>query len=209
MRRRAMKPTLITIALLCPWLLAAAAPFPERPLKDLVAESDHIVIATIASVDMVDNQGKPELASTIRLHLAVQQDGVLKTGDENVPDKLVLSLFPIWDSSIGRLAKEQGSKYIFLFNRDIHQSMCPVYPLGFFQEVSKQKDSEKLIQERLRAGKAGESQTDHIREAVFRWQFDHNPLRQEPSGREGARDDVQRDTAQWAPEVYFLRSEKH
>jgi hypothetical protein len=189
-----MKGTLMAISFVCWWLLAAATPFREKPLKDLVAESDHILIATITRVDMVDNQGKgqsaPELASTIRLHLTVHKDGVLKTDDKNVPGKLVVSLCPLWDSSIGQLTKEQGNKYIFLFNRDIHQSMCPVYPLGFFQELSKQREIEQLIQEGVRAEKAGESQTDDIREAVFRWQFEHHPLPQQQDG------------------VYFLRLEK-
>jgi hypothetical protein len=192
-----MKPTLIMVPLICWGLVAAAAPFPEKPLKDLIAESDHIVIGTITKVDMVDSWGKeqssPELASTIRLHLTVQKNGVLKTDAKDVADKLLVSLSCLVYPSIGQLTKEEGSKYIFLFNRDIYQSMEPVYASGFFQELSKQREIEQLIQEGLRAEKAGEGETDDIREAVFRWQFDHNPLRQQPN----------------APEVYFLRTEKH
>lgn len=173
-----MKLTLIIIPLLCPWLLPAATPLPEKPLKELVAESGDILVATITKVDMVDSQGKdqsaPELASTIRLHLTVHKDGVLKT-DTNVPDKIVVWLSLRSDSSIGQLTKEEGSKCIFLFHRARdNQSFYPVYPSGFFHKLSKQREIEQLIREGLRAEKAGQSQTDDIREAVFRYLFDHN-----------------------------------
>lgn len=82
--------------------LAMATSVPPKPLAEMVAEADHVVVATVAVVDMVDGKGRPVLDrdartgpgldNQIRLHLAVSE--VLRTDNVRLPKTLVAAAEP-------------------------------------------------------------------------------------------------------------------
>src|SRR5690606_21293673 len=76
--------------------LAMATSVPPKPLAEMVREADHVVVATVTVVDMVDGKGRPVvdrdartgpgLDNQIRFHLAVSE--VLRTDNLQLPKTL-------------------------------------------------------------------------------------------------------------------------
>jgi hypothetical protein len=124
----------------------------EKPLIDMVAESDHILIGVVKAVDMVDGTGQEVTdlggrtgfgyTNTIRLTVAVQRDGILKTNKADTPDMLTVSLWKEWIATLGDMQYLSGKEYIFLLRGEDYQI---VYPSGFYQELSKRNEIEKMI----------------------------------------------------------------
>lgn len=131
---------------------ALATKIPEKPLIDMVAESDHVLIGKVNAVDMVDGAGQevtdlngrtgPGYANTIRLRVAVHRDGILKTNKADTPNMLTISLWKGWIDTLGDMQHLKGKEYIFLLRGDDYQM---VYPSGSCQELSKLNEIEKMI----------------------------------------------------------------
>jgi len=148
--------TLLFISLLVFAFGRAEATLVEwKGLTELVAESDHIIIATVSKVDMIDPSGKeltdpkartgPDFGNTLRLHLRVKQDGVLKTNKRPHPETLIISLWQLWHDNLGKCKSQyEGKEMIFLLKGD---NYTRVYPDGFDQPVSARGEIEQLIRE--------------------------------------------------------------
>src|SRR5690606_32859486 len=130
---------------------AMATSVPPKPLAEMVAEADHVVVATVAVVDMVDGKGRPVLDrdartgpgldNQIRLHLAVSE--VLRTDNVRLPKALVVPLWTAWHYSLGAI-KDQvtGSSGIFLLKGNDFQ---PVYPARFQRSLEERNEIESLL----------------------------------------------------------------
>jgi hypothetical protein len=51
--------TILLLLTMCLPSLALATSFVPKPLEEMVREADHVVVAKIVSVDMVDGRGRP------------------------------------------------------------------------------------------------------------------------------------------------------
>lgn len=127
--------------------IAFATQLDAKPLAELVAMSEHIIVGHVTAVDMIDTNDNPVnddtavtgpgSSNTIRLHIDV--NSVLKTNASSVPKHLIISLWRIWNYSLGQVkAGSLGQDEIYLLKgEDFH----PVYP-GLFRRGI---DEEELI----------------------------------------------------------------
>jgi hypothetical protein len=133
---------------------AEATSLRPKKLPDLVAESDHILIATVTKVEMIDKSGKeltdpeaqtgPDSDNTLRLHLRIKQDGILKTNKKAPPETITIALWQMAILSLGQWKPDEGKEFIFLLKGD-HYTW--VYPSGFIQLLSKRGEIEQLIRD--------------------------------------------------------------
>jgi hypothetical protein len=131
--------------------LAGATKVPSKQLEELVAAADHIFVARIEKVDMVDRQGRelfegqtgPGRGNTIRFHLTVQKGAVLKTNSQTVPDHVLLPLWQAWHYSLATQRRIfEGQTYIFLLKGEDYKW---VYPAGFNRPLSEKAKIEHLL----------------------------------------------------------------
>lgn len=131
--------------------LANATSVAPMPLDQMVREADHVVVATVSKVDMIDGQGRPVadpeartgpgLDNEIRLHLAV--DEVLYTGDGQLPDTLVVPLWTMWHYTLQSIAEATaGTSGVFLLKGGDFQ---PAYPAGFQRSLDERAEIESLL----------------------------------------------------------------
>ncbi len=146
---------IITLALVLLCVAGANATQVEpRELSELVSESDHIIIAKVTKVQMVDEnenevtdpKGRtgPGLDNEILLHVTITKEGILKTNNDNPPEKLVIPLWKMWHFSLGQWKKEEGTTSIFLLKGDDFQS---VYPMAFIRQLSEKREIVRLLKE--------------------------------------------------------------
>ena len=97
-------------------------------LKTLVKRADHVVVARIVKVDMVDADGGsvadleartgPGAGNTIRLHVDTDPGGILKAGKTPIPTRLVVSDWPMWHRSLGDMKEREGTDVVLLLRGD-------------------------------------------------------------------------------------------
>lgn len=145
-----MKHVLLLLAVCIPGI-ATATSVPPKPLEEMVRESDHVVIATIASVDMVDGWGKPVTdrsartgpgsTNQMRFHLRVEE--VLFTRSNALPSALTVPLWTMWHYELGGMQEQvTGSSGIFLLQGDAFQ---PTYPAQFQRALDERSEVERLL----------------------------------------------------------------
>lgn len=143
--------TSVLCALLCTAGLANATSVPPMALEQMVREADHVVVATVAKVDMVDGQGRPVaepeartgpgLENEIHLHLAVSE--VLYTRGERLPGTLVVPLWTMWHYTLSSITESAGgTSGIFLLKGDDFQ---PAYPADFQRASDERARIERLL----------------------------------------------------------------
>lgn len=126
----------------------------RKDVRELLAESDHILIATVTKVDMIDSNGKeltdpesrtgPGIQNTLRLHLHVNENGVLKTNKQPIPKTIIIELWQEFNFSLGQWKSEEGKEMIFLLKGDKYTW---VYPAGFMLPMSARGAIEQLIRD--------------------------------------------------------------
>lgn len=130
---------------------ATATSVPQMPLEDIVRSADHVVVANVTRVDMVDGRGRPVtdpqartgpgLKNQIRFHLRVKQ--VLFTRAGAVPPTLTVPLWTMWHYELGGMqdvVSEEDS--IFLLKGDAYE---PAYHNGFQRSMDERKQIEQLL----------------------------------------------------------------
>jgi hypothetical protein len=124
------------IIVLCAFTASATSIVPKS-LEEMVAESDHIVVATIRAVDMVNARGVPVLSPDARtgpgesnqMRLQLEISEVLSPRDGAIPVAVTVPLWKMWHYRLGTMQEELvGSRGIFLLVGPQH---APVYPIGF------------------------------------------------------------------------------
>lgn len=145
-----MKPLLIVLLLCFPCLAFATSVLP-KPLDELVRESDHVVVATIIAVEMVDGHGDsvtdrdartgPGLDNEMRFFLQVKH--VLFTRSDALPPVLMVPLWSMWHYELGDMQDQMtGSAGIFLLKGNYFQ---PTYPAGFQRSFDERPEIERLL----------------------------------------------------------------
>lgn len=149
---KAIVRSLVLSGLLCMAGLANATSVAPMPLEQMVREADHVVVATVSKVDMVDGRGRqvtdpeartgPGLDNEIRLHLAVSE--VLHTRTNPLPDTLVVPLWSMWHYTLASITESAGgTSGIFLLKGDDFQ---PAYPADFQRSLDERAEIERLLQ---------------------------------------------------------------
>ena len=131
--------------------VAAATQVPRRSLEDLVADSDHVLLAEIVRVTMVDADGRqlespkaatgPGRDNELRLHIEVQE--VLATNAAEVPDVLVIPLWKMWHYSLDQWQKYEGTTRVFLLEGPEFKL---VYPAGFMRSSEEKSEIKALLE---------------------------------------------------------------
>ena len=139
---------------------ALATSVPQRSLEDLVRDADHVVVATVTKVSMVNGQGKeitdrnartgPGLDNEIRFHLEVKE--VLFSTAPEPPKLIIVPLWKMWHYSLGDIQDAlTGNTSIFLLKGDTYE---PVYPQHFERSLEERKQIEQLLRVRKRPASA-------------------------------------------------------
>ena len=139
------------LALLCLAATAAATSVPPKPLAEMVREADHVVVATITRVDMVDGKGRPLTApesrtgpgsaNQMRLHLQVHE--VIATRLPPVARTVRVPLWTMWHYQLGTMQEQlTGQRGIFLLTGRDYQ---PVYPAGFQRPLDERTEIQRLL----------------------------------------------------------------
>jgi hypothetical protein len=138
---------------LCALLLAGAAcatSVPPKPLEEMIKEVDHVVVATIESVDKVDGRGKPIVdtgpGSKNRMRFNLRIKELLFTRSPMLPPTLRVPLWSAWHYRLGSMQEQvTGSTGIFLLKGDDYQ---PVYPAYFQRSLDERDEIERLLRSR-------------------------------------------------------------
>jgi hypothetical protein len=140
---------------------AFATSVPPRSLAQLVADSEHIIIAKITLVDMVDEKGQqvtnptartgPGLSHTIRLNATVQTNGVLLSNSKHMPQTLVIPLWPWWHHTLGQIKdiEEGQTRILLLKGSDFNLA----YPASCSRPISERSQIEELIKSKAASAK--------------------------------------------------------
>jgi hypothetical protein len=145
-----MNYVLLLLAMCIPGI-GMATSVPPKPLEEMVRESDHVVIATIIGVDMVDGRGRPVAdldartgpgsSNEMRFQLNVQE--VLFTRSKMLPAALTVPLWTAWHYELGDMQEQvTGSAGIFLLKGDSFQ---PTYPANFQRPLDERPEIEHLL----------------------------------------------------------------
>lgn len=149
---KGLKITWVLVQMLCIAGIASATSVKPRSLSELVRDSDHIVIATVSKVDMIDGKGKqlddvksrtgPGLQNQIRLHLAVHEL-IYTRSTTQLPPVIVMGLWQMWHYTLGHIRNAtHDTTSIFLLKGDDFQ---PAYPAYFQRRVSERSEINRLL----------------------------------------------------------------
>jgi len=142
---------IMLLALICLPGLASGTSVVPKPLEEMVREADHIVVAKIVSVDMVDGRGKPITdreartgpGSPNRMRFNLEVHEVLFAGRGSPSRRLRVPLWSMWHYSLGTMQDDlTGVTGIFLLKGDANE---PVYPAGFQRPLKEKNEVQRLI----------------------------------------------------------------
>lgn len=141
------------LALFCVALAGSAAATQVAPksLPELVAQADHVVVASVVAVDLVDGRGRavddpaartgPGLPNRMSFQLRVEEALFARAGA--VPPTIRVPLWSMWHYSLGSMRENVvGSRGIFLLKGDAYE---PVYPAGFQRSLDERAQIERLL----------------------------------------------------------------
>ena len=145
-----MKAMLLLLTMCLPGLALATSVVP-KPLEEMVREADHVVVAKIVGVDMVDGRGRPltdrdartgpGLPNQMRFTLEVQE--VLFARTMPPPRMLRVPLWQAWHYQLGSMQDGlTGDTGIFLLKGDAYE---PVYPAGFQRPLEEKVEIMRLL----------------------------------------------------------------
>jgi len=151
---------------------AFSTSFRKRELKDLVEESDHIVIGKVTKVTMYNDKGRqitnpfartgPGKKHEIRFHISIEKGGILKTTKEVFPEKIVVPRHGSLHLVLGQEKRHNGMTYIFLLKGE---DLRPVYPPSYGLDLNSRSKIEKMIKTQ-KLGTDKVKYTDDLRIAI-------------------------------------------
>jgi len=144
---------LIAIAVLSFVVQAQATQIPFRDLTNLVSDADHVLVATVEKVDMIDAKGNqvtndtartgPGSENQLRLHVKLTTNGVVASPAGKVPETIVIPLWQRWHDTLANRRREvQGKKFIFLLKGSDY---IPVYHGLFMRKPSEKAEIEAIL----------------------------------------------------------------
>lgn len=132
-------------------IASGATSVAPKALEDIVADSDHVVLARVVAVDMVnafgmriedpDARSGPGSRNRIRFHLEVRE--VLFTACRREPRNIVVPLWSAWHYRLGQMRDQvTGSDGVFLLKG---AGFEPAYPAGFQRSLDERSAIEPLV----------------------------------------------------------------
>jgi hypothetical protein len=149
---RPMKNTFITILfVICSLATSFSTQVESKSLKELVSMSYNVWGGTVTNVRMTNEKGKditdpeattgPGLENTIYLDVTIDQNLIFKSTYSIIPKTISIPLWQKWHYSLSQIKEIEGSKSIFLLDRDLK----PAYPAGFQRSLEEEKKIESFI----------------------------------------------------------------
>ncbi|WP_368564769.1 hypothetical protein [Pseudoxanthomonas sp. UTMC 1351] len=143
---------MLLLLAMCLPSLALTTTIAPTPLEEKVRKADHVVVAKVASVDMVDGQGQPVtdraartgpgLTNQIWLNLEVQE--VLFAQTKPPPRTLRVPLWRMWHHELGMMQDYvTGTTRIFLLKGDAYE---PVLPADFQAGLEDRAEVVRLLE---------------------------------------------------------------
>ena len=134
-----MRPTFISILFMFLFSsLVNATSVKHKELSELVGDADHVIIAKVVKVDMIDKNGDeivdpeartgPGSPNLLRLHVEVSKNGILKTNAETELKNLTIPLWQMWHYVLGHWKEAESMTFIFLLKGGKY---VKVYPQHF------------------------------------------------------------------------------
>jgi hypothetical protein len=112
-----------------------------KPLHELVAASDHVLVGKIMKVETVSE--KKAGGNLVHFHVVLAKAGVLKSSKPDFPERLVLPYsqghYPVHKIR----AESEGKECVFLLKGD---DFAPVCPWLFARPIAERSEIEQLIQ---------------------------------------------------------------
>lgn len=145
---------ILLLLVLCVPALVSATSVPQKTLEEIVRDADHVIVATVIEVDVVDGLGRPltgPKASTgpgsknqMRFRLSVEE--VLFTRGAKPPRRVIVPLWQMWHYRLDMMQAEvTGARGIFLLKGKDFQ---PAYHAGFQRSLDERAEIERLLRER-------------------------------------------------------------
>jgi hypothetical protein len=142
-----------------------ATQIPFRDLTNLVSDADHVLIATVEKVDMIDAKGNqvtndtartgPGSENQLRLHVKLDTNGVVASSAGKIPGTIVIPLWQNWHDTLANRRKEvKGKTFIFLLKGN---NFLPVYHGLFMRELAEQAEIEAILKRKKSQSKAIDS----------------------------------------------------
>lgn len=137
------------------WLLGLMAANASAPVQipdgQLIKNTDHLLVAHVVGVDMVDDKGReitnlkaktgPSLTNTIRLIFEV--DEVLLTNSPDVPKRLKVPLDPFMQYDLGQIKAAHAGKQLPVLLMLKGANFLPPFPGVFTRSLD---EKEKFLQ---------------------------------------------------------------
>lgn len=151
-RRAGLARTLpLAVALGCVATQAGATSIAHRSFEEIVHDADHVIVAKVVKVDMVDAHGRqvrdreartgPGLRNRLRFHLDVRD--VLFTACQRQPRRVLVPLWSAWHYSLGAMQDQvEGSDGIFLLKGPRFE---PAYPADFQRDLGERTRIDPLV----------------------------------------------------------------
>ena len=143
-----MKITSIIFMCLLTTKAAYSTTYPMISLDSLVEKSNHIFVAKIVRIEVIDRNGKQITApdastsrNTIKYHLKVDLNNILKTSLDKLPKEITVSNSNKYHGSVSRLQKFIGTARIFLLS----SQFSPVYTADWIKPISEKETIFNLI----------------------------------------------------------------
>jgi hypothetical protein len=143
--------TALGILMLVAASAAQATSVARIELPELVKRTDHVLLATVAKVDMIDGNGHevtdsdagtgPGSDNQIRFHLDVHE--VIYSTSLRPPRRVIVRLWKMWHYSLGGIRENvEGSKGIFML---AGENFDPAYPKSFQLSPDSRRQIEELL----------------------------------------------------------------
>jgi hypothetical protein len=127
----------------------------SKSIEELVRDSDHVIIAKVIRVEMIDAGGKliidknartgPGSDNQLQLILKVSKNGIIFSNVGKLPETVTVKLWKMRHLSIGGIKDFLNKEYIFLLKGKDYQ---PIYPAMFKRNLTERKNIETLASEK-------------------------------------------------------------
>jgi len=152
-----MKKLFTILSILLVATTAFATQIPPRELSELIADADHVIVGKVIDVDMIDENGNqvkdregrtgPGSENEIRLHVKIENEGILKTNIKKPITKLIIPLWQRWHNTLGHEKDtSEGTTYIFLLKGNNYEQ---VYPGSFKRPLSDRTKIKNLLEQEI------------------------------------------------------------
>jgi hypothetical protein len=121
---------------------AHSTTYANIPLSELVQRSEHIIIATVKEVEVIDRNGNVlrdpngrTRGNTVRFYLVLRENGVIKTSLDVFPKEIVVDEQTKLITTVSMVRSAVGEKIICLL---VGKNFSPVSNIGWARNLSEE-----------------------------------------------------------------------